>query len=722
MKDDTPKKPGDEGILETARQRFKVAVDATSENRILQLDDIKFAAASPDNGWQWPEEVLRIRQKDPNGARPTLTINKLPQHIRLVTNEQRQNRPSVKVLPVDDQGDPEVAEVFTGIVRHIEVSSNADVAYDTACECQVTSGEGYFRVLTEYCDDKSFEQDILIAPLKNQFSVYLDPVGLRYDATGAKCEWGFISDELDKDEYQRQFPDAKGQEDWEQSGIADDDKLWFVDKKVRIVEYFYAEYKKETAYLWSNGEVTLDENPPVDEFMTPATLVKDRETQIRTIKWCKTNGMEILEKQDWAGQYIPIIRVVGNEYEVEGKMWVSGIVRNAKDAMRMVNYWVSQEAEMLALAPKAPFVGAAGQFENHEEKWQQANTTNFAYLEYNPIDVNQKLVPPPQRQAPVMPQAGIMVAKQEADANLQATVGQYNPSLGAEAQEKSGVAIRARQQQADVGTYHYIDNLSRGIRYLGVILVDLAPKIYDTARVVRILGEDGEPDQRKLDPNQQMAVNKQEDEMGEIEKIYNPNVGRYDVVVAVGPSYTTKRMEAADGMAQVIQANPELWGVVGDLFVKNMDWPGADEIATRIKKTIPPELTEDVDEDEEDMIETPVGQLPVSQAGQAIESLTQQIQQSGDQMQQMQQELQRADMLGKENDARKIEVERFKAETDRMVGEAETAAVVDKQRIEKMELDIKDMLAESTVDLNEAKIAEMINNAIQSNNETQTER
>ena len=631
----TPKKDGGGAdFMVTARSRFNQAIEANGENRVSEVEDLKFAAGSSDNGFQWPEKIRNMRENDPNGARPVLTINKLPQHIKLVTNEQRQNRPSVKVIPVDDKGDPEVAKILDGIVRHIEVNSDADVAYDTACENQVTIGEGYFRILTDYLDENSFEQDILIKRIRNSFSVYMDPN--IQDPSGADQKWCFITDELSKDEFKAQYPKAQVS-DWELEGQGDQYRSWFENDRIRIAEYFCFEETEKTIYLMEDGSV-------VDVVPEGMVSVKERKTKVPKVCWYKINGCEVLEKRDWAGKYIPVVRVVGNEFDIEGKLIISGIVRNAKDAQRMYNYWTSTEAEAIALAPKSPFVGAAGQFENYEDKWQSANIKNYAYLEYNPIDINGHPVPPPQRQMPPMVQAGIVAAKNAAAGDIQATVGQYNPSLGAEAQEKSGVAIRARQRQADVGTFHYVDNLSRAIRHCGRILLDLIPKIYDTQRVARILGEDGEPDHAKINPEQQVPV---QDEMGEdgkaIGKIYNPGIGRYDVSVIVGPSYTTKRQEAVESMSQLLQGNPQLWGVVGDLFVKNMDWPGADEIAERIKKTIPPQLIEQ-DEGEGEVIQTPEGPIPVAQVPQILDGMK-------NNMMQMQEQLQSAETMGQQTKA-----------------------------------------------------------------------
>lgn len=583
----------EESFLATARKRFQVAVDASSDNRVHQLDDVRFAAGSPDNGWQWPEKIRDARMNDKNGPRPVLTENVLPQHIKQVTNEQRQNRPGGKVIPVDDKGDPEVAKLFNGIVRHIEVASHADVAYDGACEAQVTSGEGYWRLLTEYCDEQSFEQDILIGAIRNPFSVYMDPDGLKRDSTGRKCAWGFITDRMTTDDYEATFPDAKSKADWDNLALGDDTFQWFDDTGVMIAEYFSFRSETKKLYLWPNGVTTIEgDNLPPD--IPIGTLpVKERETEIRRVWWAKINGAEILEESEWAGKFIPIIRVAGNEFDVEGKLVVSGLVRNTKDPQRMVNYWVSQEAEMLALAPKAPFVGAAGQFEGFEDKWRDANVVNYAYLEYNPQDINGSQVPPPTRQPPPMPPAGFINAKLGAMDAIKSVTGQYDPTLGNNPQAKSGIALQREQKKSEVGTFHYIDNLSRSICYSTEQIVDLIPKIYDTRRVLRIVGEDGETEHAVLNPGQGQAVMEEQDDSGAIRKVYDPSVGRYDVVVVVGPSFTTKRTEAVDGMLTMTQANPNLWGVIGDLLVKSMDWPGADEMAERIRKSLPAELTAD---------------------------------------------------------------------------------------------------------------------------------
>jgi len=648
----------EEDILSAARSRFSMALSAYSDSREDELDDLRFYAASPDNQWQWPADVLATRgavQGQTINARPCLTINKLPQHVHQVTNDQRQNRPAGKVIPVDDNADVEVAEILNGMVRHIQYISDADVAYDTACENQVAYGEGYFRLLTEYCDDKSFNQDIKIGRIRNSFSVYMDPT--IQDPCGSDAQWCFITEDLLKEEYERQFPNAKSVSSLQDQGVGDEmNSPWINEDTVRIAEYFYIEHEKATLNLYY-GNVSAMAGSAEDAEMSMRGMkpIKSRIVDIKKVKWCKINGFEILESQEWACKWIPVIRVVGNEFEVSGQVYVSGLVRNAKDAQRMYNYWVSQEAEMLALAPKAPFIGYGGQFEGYEQQWKTANTTNWPYLEVNP-DVTDGMgatLPLPQRAQPPMASSGLLQAKAGASDDIKSTTGQYDSSLGATSNERSGKAILARERQGDVGTYHYVDNLARAIRHATRQIIDLIPKIYDTERVARIIGEDGETDHVKINPDQPMAVNPIINQEGiEIEKIYNPGVGQYDVMVMTGPSYMTKRQEALESMGQLLQGNPQLWAVAGDLFVKNMDWPGAQEMSKRLAKTIDPKLMDDGNKSPE-----------LQAAEQQMQGMAQEMEQMHQMLQNVGKSIEMQDLERKEFEA---QIKAFDAETKRM--------------------------------------------------------
>jgi len=645
--------------LATMRHRFTVASAAYSDSREDELDDLRFMAGSPDNAWQWPADVLATRgavQGQTINARPCLTINKLPQHVRLVTNEQRQNRPSGKVIPADDKADVAVAEVFQGIVRHIEYLSDADVAYDTACDNQVTYGEGYIRILTEYCREDSFDQDLKIGRVRNSFSVYMDP--MIHDPCGSDAEWCFITEDIPKEEYERLYPDALPISVMMSQGVGDQSlSMWMSQETVRIAEYFYIEHQKRKLNLYPDNITAFDGTPQDKQLKALyGKPLRSRTSEHRQVKWLKTNGFEVLEERDWAGKWIPVIRVVGNEFEVDGQLYISGLVRNAKDAQRMYNYWVSQEAEMLALAPKAPFIAYGGQFEGYEQNWKTANTNNWPYLEVNPdvTDGAGNPLPLPERAQPPMAQTGLIQAKMGAGEDIKSTTGQYDSSIGATSNERTGRAILARQNQGDTSTYHYVDNLARAVRYTTRQLVDLIPKIYDTERVARIVGLDGEVGMVKINPNQQEPVRVIKDPITglDIEKIYNPSVGVYDVVVTTGPSYATKRQEAMEAMQMILQTNPQLWSVAGDLFIKNMDWPGAQEMAARFAKTLDPKVLQGTDE-------SPEAQIMRAQ----MNDMADQMQQTTALIQQLQQSY---DMQKLQIDEQNTQIKAYDAETKRI--------------------------------------------------------
>ena len=648
----------DHDRLATMRSRFTMALSAYSDSREDELDDLRFMAGSPDNQWQWPADVLATRgsvQGQTINARPCLTINKLPQHVRQVTNEQRQNRPTGKVIPADDKADVAVAEIFDGMVRHIEYISDADVAYDTACDYQVTYGEGFIRLLTEYCREDSFDQDLKIGRVRNSFSVYMDPT--IQDPCGSDANWCFLTEDLTKEEYERMFPNASPISSMMSQGVGDQSLAqWLSEDTVRIAEYFYIEHKSAKLNLYPDNVTAIDGTPQDKQlklmFQKP---IRSRNVDKKQVKWLKTNGFEVLQEQDWAGKWIPVIRVVGNEWEVDGQLYVSGLVRNAKDAQRMYNYWVSQEAEMLALAPKAPFIGYGGQFEGYENQWKTANTTNWPYLEVNPdvTDGAGQVLPLPARAAPPLAQTGLIQAKMGASDDIKATTGQYDSSLGAASNERSGRAILAREKQGDTGTYHYVDNLSRAIRYVTRQLVDIIPKIYDTERVARIVGLDGEVGMVKVNPQQPEPVKSIVDQTGIVmEKVYNLSVGVYDVCVTTGPGYMTKRQEALDAMSMLLQSNPDLWKVAGDLFIKNMDWPGAQEMAARFAKIIDPKVMEGEDQSPE-----------MQQAKQQIEAMTQHMQQMEGMLKRVEQSMEAQQLDIKRFDS---EVKAYDAETKRI--------------------------------------------------------
>jgi len=956
-------------VIAKALKRFKLAEDAEEDIRTKSLKDLRFRA-----GEQWPEDIQQTRVLD---KRPCLNINRLPQFIRQVTNDQRQNRPSLR-FTATDESTVDTAEIMEGLARHIQSASNADIAFDTACEMQVTIGFGYFMVDTEYCDDNGFDQEIKIKRIKNPFTVYFDPDAREPDYSDAK--WAFIVSDVSKDELKGQS--ELSYSDISLSSVGDQAPGWIQDTRVRIAEYWEVEETERTVYLLADG--TLTEEKPKDKNL----IAKKRQAIDRKVIWRKITAMEVLDEREWPGRYIPIVPVLGDDLDIDGKRRLTGMVRDAQDPMRMYNYWsplaldtpiptpsgwttmgeikvgdqvfdergeicdvlgespvhinreclkitfdddsiivadkehpwvveergnrktitwdwkkkkittgeltpgkhfiwsskplVTKEKELpvhpyllgvwlgdgctavprisqgkddlqdlrgelsdlgfdlgksyidasghghftvlgmteaflaagvlgrkhipsdylrasyeqrlfllqglmdtdgsictktktceyttilpelrdgliellrsmgikakvlyrnrkiavfgdrsyktaeayqfnftcpelpifrlkrkkemqadkknyhprrtkrygiksvesvtsvpvkcigvsskshlflageamipthnsaiteaIALAPRAPFIAAEGQIENYKALWESANTRNWSHLPYRPVALNGALVPAPMRNQAEPPIMAMQQALAGADRDLMHTTGIYQAGLGQKSNETSGLAIQKRQHEGDVANFHYIDNLSRAIRFLGVILLDLIPKIYDTARVIRILHENNEAEVVKINQifsHKGKTVN------------YDMTVAKYDVSVQVGPSFDTKRQESADAMSTVLQANPQLWNVIGDLAVQNMDWPGAQQMAERLKKMLPPPLQEN-----------PNGQPPLPPQVQAqlqhsqqmIQQLTQALNEAQDKIDAKQQDIESRERIAAQNNETNLAIAALRME------------------------------------------------------------
>lgn len=570
-----------ESFFKQARDRFSRCVEQEAGNRERALEALRFRDLE-----QWPNVIKNEREHDPEGARPCLVADKLNQYVHQVVNDGRQAPVSIKVRPVDDAADKEVAKVFDGIIRHIEDRSRAQLAYDTGLEQAVDGGFGYWRIVTEYVDEMSFDQDIAIKRIRNRFSVYLDPDHQEPDGSDAK--YGFILDRMPRDEFKQAYPDNDPL-DWETDGRIFDG--WVFKDDLIVAEYFRIEYDKKTICLWDDGNVTVKGSPD-DAAYTKAGLKKldERASRIPRVCWSKITAKEELDARDWPGKWIPIVKCSGNELDIEGKLKLSGLVLGAMDSQRIHNYALSAFVEQVALAPRAPWVAADGQVEDYDSDWRTANRRNISVLRYKPISVDQAIVPPPMRQPPPGIPAGWQAVLQDTEHNIEASMGMYKASIGAPSNEKSGVAIQQRERQSDTATFHYLGNRAIAVGHTGRILLDLIPKIYDTARVARILGDDGTPNTATLDPEQPQAMVERRDEQGVIQRIFNLNVGRYDVSVTVGPGYSTKRQEAAAMMAQWAQAWPDFLNRAGDLAMRAQDWPDADKIADRLKMFLPPNI------------------------------------------------------------------------------------------------------------------------------------
>ena len=587
-----------------AMKFLRLTTDADQSNRSEALEDLKFAA-----GDQWPTEIQNSRNLE---ARPCLTINKIDPYIRQVTNQQRQARPRIKVHGMNTSSDEKLAEILTGVIRHIEVNSDADQAYDTAFDYSVRMGWGYFRVITDYIRDDSFDQEIYIRPIDNPFTVYFDPNSILPD--GSDAERCLITTVLEKKVFQDMYPNAE-LGSFTYRGTGDDSAEWVMKDDIRIAEYFYTERKAVKLVQLSDGTAVYEDELPAEEILRMAgiTRIGERESMRKQIKWCKLTAMEVLEERTWPGKYIPIIPVYGQQLVIESKRKKYGLVRNAKDPQRMLNFWQTSITESVALAPKAKWLLAEGQDEGHELEWAAANVKSSPVLRYKQKDIEGQPAPPPARLQPEPPPAGILAASASINNDLQAVLGIFDPNQMPTG-NMSGKAINGQQQQIDLTNFHYFDNLTRSIRYAGKILLDLIPKIYDHERVMRIIGYDNQPEL--------VVLNQRTVDAAGVTKILNDvTVGEYDVVMETGPGYNSKRQEAVENMLPLLSASPDLMKIAGDLVFRNMDFPGAEVIADRLAASNP---LANIDE-KSDI--PPQAQMQLAQSKQMIEQMQQQMQQ-----------------------------------------------------------------------------------------------
>jgi hypothetical protein len=587
-------------IIDEAKQFLKFANDADTMNRQEALEDLKFASG----GDQWPVDLQNSRNLE---SRPVLTINKLDGYCRQVTNQQRQQRPRIKVHATNTTEDAADAKVIQGIIRHIEVNSNADNAYDNAYNYAVRMGWGYWRVDHRYVREDSFDQEIFIDPIDNPFTVYLDPNSIAVD--GSDQERCLITTMMPKTTFRELYPDVD-ETSFLSRGTGDTQSEWITKEDIRVAEYWYTVREPATLYQLSDGSVRFADDKNFFAKIETAGLfvVNERKSIKRTIKWKKLTATAVLEKRDWPGYYIPIIPVYGRHVVIGDKRKKFGMVRHAKDAQRMYNFWVTSLTESVALAPKAKWIMAEGQDEGHELDWAAANIKSMATLRYKQTDIDGNPAPPPIRLQPEPPPAGVMAAAQEINSDMATIIGIYDPSQQLPG-NMSGKALNGQQMQVDLTNFDLYDNLTKSIAYTGKVILDLIPKIYDTERIMRIIGDDGKPD--LLSINERDAVGRVKNDV---------TVGQYDVVMETGPGYNSKRQEAVEAMMPLLSGNQELFNVAADLVFRNMDFPGADTIADRLAAMNPMAQIDD----HSDI--PPQAQIAIKQAQGQVQQLTQQMQ------------------------------------------------------------------------------------------------
>ena len=564
----------EEDFLAEARNRFTAALNYDQQDRQDAMKDVEFIA-----GDQWDNRSRQIRE---TLKRPILTWNRLPKFIDQVSNDGRQNKPAIHTTPAD--GTPKAtSDVYQGRIRQIEYESDADIAYDSSREQQIGCGRGFYRITTEWCKPPKWKQKIKFEPIENQFSVTYDPAAKRYDRDDA--EYVFIETLMSKGQYRRKFGSKTraSQNDFFAGSTSTDNPApdWFNvgenGDNVRVAEYWVKEWYEYTLCQLADGKSCRLEDCP------EKALVINRRTELdcKIIQYI-IDGVQILKETEWIGSCFPIVPVWGRQEVVKGKRKNISLIRHAHDAQRLVNLYVSNIAEQIAMMPKAPYIGFEGQFDGHEEEWEEVNNIPRAYLQVTPVFQNGTLLPPPQRIQSEPPIQALSVGLGQALDALKAACGIYDASLGAAPPDASGLAIQRRNTESDLGNFHFSDNEARSRKYAGRIVIELIKKLEADEDSVTIRHVDGKTSHVKLNqPTRHTDGSSVTHSLGDAE--IEPHI-------FTGPSYTSARQEAFAVYSQIAQSDKNFMTIAGDKLFRAMDAPGADEIADRYERMLPPQL------------------------------------------------------------------------------------------------------------------------------------
>lgn len=552
-----------------ALEEFHAHYDADQDNISDAQEDLRFCA-----GDQWDDSIRQLRETQ---GKPTVTINRMGQFVRQIGGDWRKVAPTVEVIPGDDDATPEIAEILDGLIRKIEYKSSAARVYSYGVECAARCGIGHWQIKTRY-EDEGFDQEACIERIVDPLAVTWDSGATKLDRSDAKvC---YVSELITKAEFEKRYPGVKTPSEFPY--IPQQSTLYWTDTNlIRIASRYSVEDESITLGLLPDGRV-VDITKMPDQQRRFLGIVRDRKTTRPKIMHRVMSGDDWLSDAEvFPGKYIPIVPVIGEEIPLDGRPVRHGVVRWAKDPQRLYNLWRSLAMETLGLQPKAPYIGPAEAFTGYERYWNAANTANLPYLPYKVVP-NLPNGGRPERQNPPNPPAGMWEEARIAQEDMHGTTGIYPPSLGQKSNESSGKAIEARQKESDTGNFVYFDNANQALQRTGEILVCLIPHVYDGDRTLRILDREGN--------ESAVPVNRmQMDRDGPI-VINDLTAGKYNVRIKAGPNYATAQEKATEQMRELFSLNPELFTLLGDIYIKHQNIPGGEEMAERLKNALPPQI------------------------------------------------------------------------------------------------------------------------------------
>ena len=582
-------------IVKEAREALATSYEYDRKNIEQAVEDLRFTA-----GFQWSDAAKAERK-----GRPMITINRSGQFLRQVSNPIRQNMPVIKAEP-DGDDDDEMTEIANGLMRRIQYNSSAAHVYAAAVEHMVACGIGWMRVMHDYADEEAFEQEILIKRVFDPLSVYPDPASR--EPARNDMGWCVVSQMIPIKTFKARYPKAAavGVDTERNDGQY---LLWSNGDYVRIAELWKREEVEREIALLANGEtfeLTDAGRAQTDMLKASGMIVNSRKIKGYKVRMYKVTGQEQLEEPyECPSRWIPIIPVVGAEIPLDDGVYRHGLIRFQREPQQLHNYFMSVAAETLAQQPKSPYLVTTKQIERYKSVWDNANRNQTPYL---PYDADASAGGPPQRIAPPPLPAGLIQMAQMLADDMKATTGIYDASLGARSNETSGVAITAREEQGNTATFHFVDNLEHSLEHMGRVILDMIPKVYDSERTLKLVMED--------DTEKTVTVNRSMFQAGDTEFKHNDlsKMKFKSVRVTLGPNYASRRTEAVQQMVKLVQAFPQVGAVGADLIVKNMDFDGSEQLAERLRATLPPQVVQATDPEAAQAMQPPPDPMAEAQA------------------------------------------------------------------------------------------------------------
>lgn len=622
--DEAARQRKEDEFVRLVHRRWKLMSDAEELQRRRSVEEVEF-----NSGKHWDSEMRKEREdKD----QVVIEINRTPQFLNQVANEQRMTRPAAVIKPEGNGADEHRARILQGMVKSIEIKSESEAIHDDAFYAVLEKGWTYWRVKWQYESDRSFKKVVRTTRISNDFSVYCDPAATEYDKSDARDY--VITEDMPDDVYKAEFGESRLASMTNLTSLGDEIKDWIGDGVKRVAEYFYKDIKKEKLYALADdpyGEGKFEDELERDEegllvgvlyaFGQPMFRMSNRQK----VYWAKINAIEILDGNEdrtagreyiKGGKYIPIIPAHGRRMLVEKKRVWAGMVRDAIEPCLASDYWLSAITEQVALGSKAPWVVAYEAIAQYREMWDTANIENYTALFYDAFDSQGNALPAPFRNFGEPPIQAMTFILKFADEDLKRVMGIYNAGLGAPGPEVSGVAIGARQRESDVANFNYIDNFKRSISYETKVKLDYIRLVYDSKQVIEIVKPDGK--------SETVTINDEfkDPKTGEIKSTFI-NRGDYGVVVEVGASFNTKREQAANGINEYLKVDPGAAPLVGDILAEQLDFPEKDRLAKRLKHRVPPEAIQDEEDSDEEQKIPPAFQAQYKKQAQMLEQMNQ---------------------------------------------------------------------------------------------------